>query len=59
MVQLSRNRCWESLETAKSGSGAISRLTEVEDGRVQCETNTLERRFKQIELLERMRSSEV
>jgi len=59
MVQLSRNRCWESLETAKSGSGAISRLTEVEDGWVQCETNTLERRFKQIGLLERMRSSEV
>jgi hypothetical protein len=43
--------------TAKSG--AISRLTEVEDGRVQCETNTLERRFKQIDLLERMRSGEV
>jgi hypothetical protein len=57
MVRLSRNRCWESLETAKSG--AISRLTEVEDGPVQCETNTLERRFKQIELLERMRSREV
>jgi len=57
MVQLSRNRCWEFLETAKSG--AISRLTEVEDGRVQCETNTLECRFKQIDLLERMRSSEV
>jgi hypothetical protein len=35
------------------------RLTEVEDGRVQCETNILERRLKQNDLLERMRSSEV